>query len=264
MKKFCQNKWKNYIPIVSLAIYVCLLQNWFSFIYLVVLIILLHLEIEDYYKVIKNIKKKDVLIKKYNLKIYIYYFWAVFSFGILIFKIVYIGNYLIPNDSYDYFIKFNKENHENIEYFVKENFENKDLVVTLVPNIVILLISFVSICFEFKKPKIIEITEKRIIKMSHENLKIYFIKLVIGILVFFVPVITISWIGFFFILFILGVLITGLFLQKKQKKTYFEHLTRVITALVFSLNFIASIENFSYFDDSHIGLNCFSKKKSFK
>jgi len=138
------------IPFILLITYGLLLRNFIALGYFIFGLLLLNLEIEKHYKVHKHIQafKGNAFVRLRDLfkfKTYIiptYYLLLIFSLASYLFKLVMIMFYYVANPIYEDIIS--KITPENFELYLVQELNTKNILLTLLPNMgVIIMSSFI-------------------------------------------------------------------------------------------------------------------------
>ena len=209
--------------------------------------LILNNELQKRYVLSKSPSNK-ISIKKIPNKRHIYLSLILISLGILIYKIGAFAFTVASKKTDNILLKVKPQ--KELEYYIDDEMIIDDIIYTLLPSCVNLLVSSFSFYFEWKLPKEIEWTNEIVYLTSNINNKKIIIKAFLTIFMFFLPLTTISVIGIAF-------LIMFLILNLLKKRNYYLQMifVKFFCVLIFLWNFIVSVPGFDFIDYDYIGFN---------
>ena len=249
------SRMSTYYPLLIYITYTILYQTYFSPFYLLSILILINLQIESKYTVkIKSDGKFSV--KKVVLRKYLYYWLLFISLSILCFKFVLFSVKLVSGSSL-FNDNFETNHRKNLEYYIDDSNVPEDILYTLLPSFANLSVSILALYFELKLPKEIEWTHEIFYLKDNVEKKILFTKIILGLCLFFIPILSVSIVGLVFLIVFFIFYAVQIFSLNEKKCLM---IIKLLVYLVIVWNYIILISEFDSVNYDYIGLNGFRSK----
>jgi len=244
----------RYVSIVIFSIYAIVYQSWFSFIYLLTTMFLITFEIQPHYQLISNENPHFQIKKLFSYQKKAFLFLFAYSFGILVYKIVFLA---MQSEKFQYF--FNPG--PSFEYYMNENIVYGDVLLTLIPSFVNLIISLMTLVVTCKKSIDIEVNKGSFNRLGRFlNLKMILTKLSLATCLFFIPIATVSVSGIVVFLFFMAFYAKQIFFYQENDIFPVENLIKLTIGVIFSFNYLVLLPEFGQVNQDFYGLDAFRGK----